>query len=336
MWKKIKSLHLFVKLFIIVDFIVLVCFLVVYGPIDKARVFWITTAMETNDHQYLANIFYSENTIKEVMSENYMDEIEEDTDISSITIGKEEKITSYTSVYEKEILEHEEGALYKLIQFKYNGFDCHMIAIYDPTRVEVGYNKKKNSGRILSDILKSNNAILGINGGGYRWSNGYPQGLIVHNGEIIYSSSNGKYLTASINEDGVLMIGKVSAKEVKDKKIKEALSFGPALIVNGKAATFKGTGGSGLNPRTVIAQRKDGIILFLVVNGYGSRLSWKGRGGVYVTDLIKILQRYNAYNAINMDGGSSATMVIENKLINDPCEPLKEGQDFIRSAWMLK
>ena len=124
------------------------------------------------------------------------------------------------------------------------------------------------------------------------------------------------------------MIGKFSAGDVKKKKIKEALSFGPALIVNGKAATFKGTGGSGLNPRTVIAQRKDGIILLLVVNGYGNRLSWKGRGGVYVTDLIKILQRYDVYNAANMDGGSSTTMVINGELINDPCEPQQDGQDF--------
>lgn len=336
MWKKIKNLHIWVKIFIFIDFIVAGCFFVVYGPFDGARVFWITTAMETNDHQYLANIFYSEDTIKQVMSENYMDEIEEDTDVSSITIGQEEKITSYTTAYEKEILDHEEGALYKLIQFKYNGFDCHMIAIYDPTRVVVGYNKKKNSGRILTEIVKSEEAILGINGGGYSWGSGYPQGLIVHDSKIIYSSDTKKHMSAAINEDGVLVVGRLSASDVKEKRIKEAVSFGPALIVNGKAATFKGTGGSGVNPRTAIAQRKDGIILFLVVNGYGSKLSWKGRGGVYVTDLIKIFQRYNAYNAANMDGGSSATMVINGEVINDPCEPQKDGQDFIRSAWMLK
>ena len=334
--KEKKKLHWLVKLFIFIDFIVLVCFIVVYGPIDKARVFWITTAMETGDHQYLANIFYSEETIKKVMSENYMDEIEENTDVSSITIGKEEKVTSYTSTYEKEILDHEEGALYKLIEFKYNDFDCHMIAIYDPTRIAVGYNKKLNSGRILSEILKDNGAILGINGGGYSWGSGYPSGLVVHDSKIIYSSGTSKATTAAINEDGVLIVGKLSASDVKKMKIKEAVSFGPALIVNGKAATFKGTGGSGLNPRTVIAQRKDGIVLFLVVNGYGNKLSWKGRGGVYVTDLIKILQRYNVYNAANMDGGSSTTMIIDGKLINDPCEPQKDGQDFIRTAWMLK
>ena len=336
MRKKKKKLHWLVKLFIFIDFIVLICFVVVYGPIDKARVFWITTAMETGDHQYFANIFYSEDTIKKIMSENYMDEIDEDTDVSSINVGDVEKITAYTSTYEKEILEHEEDELYKLIEFKYDGFDCHMVVIYDPTRIEVGYNKKLNNGRILSEILKDNDAILGINGGGYSWNNGYPSGLVVHDGKIVYSSSTSKYTTAAINEDGVLIVGRLSASDVKKNNIKEAVSFGPALIVNGKAANFRGTGGSGVNPRTVIAQRKDGIVLFLVVNGYGNKLSWKGRGGVYVTDLIKILQRYDVYNAANMDGGSSTTLVINNELINDPCEPQKDGQDFIRTAWMLK
>ena len=336
MWNKIKNLHLSVKLFIVIDFIIVLCFVMVYGPIDKARVFWITTAMETGSHQYFANIFYSDDTIKDVMSNNYLDEIDEDTNVESITIGKEEKITSYTSVYEKEILDHEPDALYKLIQFKYKEFDCHMVAIYDPTRVAVAYQKKLNNGKILSDILADHDGILGINGGGYSWNTGYPYGLVVHDGKIIYSSGTGKYSTAAINKDGVLIVGKLSASDVKNKDIKEAVSFGPALIVNGKSATFRGNGGSGLNPRTVIAQRKDGIILFLVVNGYGNRLSWKGRGGVYYTDLITILQRYNAYNAANMDGGSSTTMVINGKLINDPCEPQKDGQDFIRSAWILK
>ena len=336
MWKKIKKLHWCVKLFVLIDFVIIGCFIFVYGPIDYAKVFWITTSMETANHQYLANIFYSEDTIKDVMSNNYLVEIDEESDASSITIGKQEKVSSYTSIYEKEILEHDPDALYKLIEFKYHDFNCYMIAIYDSTRVEVAYNKKINQGKILSDIVKNNNAILGINGGGYFWSNGYPQGMVVHDSKIVYSSGTGKNTTAAINEDGVLIVGSMNASDVKEKRIKEAVSFGPALIVNGKAATFRGNGGSGLNPRTVLAQRKDGIILFLVVNGYGSRLSWKCRGGVYVTDLITILERYNAYNAINMDGGSSTTMVIGNKLINDPCEPQREGQDFIRTAWILK
>ncbi len=327
---------LVIKLFIVIDILIILCFFVVYGPIDKARVFWVTTAMETGSHRYLANIFYSDEKIKEIMSENYLIESEEETITDTISVGTVEAITSFTSPYEREILEHDEDALYKLIEFKYKDFNCHMLAIYDPKRVVVGYQKKVNQGKVLSDIIKDHGAILGINGGGYSWSNGYPSGMVVHDGKIIYSSGTNKFSTAAINEDGVLIVGKLSANDIKEKRIKEAVSFGPTLIVNGKSAAFKGNGGSGLNPRTVLAQRKDGIILFLVVNGYGNKLSFKGRGGVYLTDLITILERYNAYNAINMDGGSSTTMVIGNKLINDPCEPQKDGQDFIRTAWLLK
>lgn len=324
------------KIFIAIDIIVILCFIFVYGPIDYAKNFWITTAMETGSHQYFAYIFYSEKTVEKVMNANYLKPIEDETDISSVTVGKVEKKTTYASVYEKQILEHEPDDLYKLIEFKYGEFDCYLIAIYDAKRVQAVSSERVGYGQILTDISKKNDAIVAINGGGYSWATGYPNGLIVHNGEIISNDGRGPAVSGAFNEDGVLIVGKLTANDIKEKKIKEALSFYPALIVNGKAAQIQGTGGSGMNPRTVIAQRQDGIVLFLVVNGYGQKLSWKGRGGVYYSDLIKILQRYNAYNAVNMDGGSSTTLVINHKLINSPCEPLKEGQDFIRSAWILK
>ena len=329
------KLKLKTKILIVIDVIIICCFIFVYG-INKVKTFWITTAMETATHRYLAYIFYSEDTVKKVLESNYINDFTEETNASSVQINTKPKKTVYDSVYEQQILDHDEDELYKLIEFKYGEFDCYLIAIYDPTRVHAVSTTPIGKGRILTDISKDNDAIVAINGGGYSWANNLPNGLIISNGEIVYAEGYGKYQTAGINEDGVLMIGSFSAASAKEMNIREALSFGPALIVNGKPADIKGTGGSGLNPRTVIAQRQDGIILFLVVNGYGQNLSWKGRGGVYYNDLITILQRYKAYNAMNMDGGSSTTLVINHKLINSPCEPLKEGQDFIKSAWILK
>ena len=329
-------MKLITKIFIVIDILIVLCFLFVYGPIEYAKNFWITTAMETGNHRYLAYIFYSEKTVQDVMNANYLVEVDDETDINNVTIGTLEEKTTYDSIYEKQILEHDPNDAYKLIEFKYKEFDCYLIAIYDPKRVQAVPSYKVGRGQILSEISKDNDAILAINGGGYSWADGRPNGLIVHNGEIISAEGYGSYMSGAFNEDGVLIVGKLSASDVKEKKIKEALSFYPSLIVNGKSASIQGTGGSGMNPRTVIAQRQDGIVLFLVVNGYGQKLSWKGRGGVYYSDLITILERYKAYNAVNMDGGSSTTMVIDNKLINSPCEPQKEGQDFIRSAWILK
>jgi len=329
-------MKLITKLFILIDFLIIFCFALVYGPFDKARVFWITTSMETMNHKYLAHIFYSQKTIDTVMNQNYLIANQDTTDTTEITIGQIETKNEYESIYEKQILEREKDQLYKLIEFKYKEFNCYLVAIYDPTRVEAATSQNIAKGQILTTIAKNNDAIVAINGGGYSWSNWYPRGLIVKNGKTIYAESSGKYVSAAINNDGVLMAGAFSASDIKSKNIKHALSFGPALITNGKPVKIVGTGGSGLNPRTVIAQRKDGIMLFLVVDGYGQTMSWKGRGGVYLNDLLVILQRYGAYNAVNMDGGSSTTMVINGKLINSPCEPQQQGQDFIRSAWILK
>lgn len=329
-------MKLITKIFILIDFIVLACYFLVYGPIKQIRVFWITTAMETGSHKYLAHIFYSNKAIDKVLSENYFVELDGVTDPSTITINQIEKKTNYESVYEQQILEREDDALYKLIQFKYGDFDCYLVAIYDPTRVMAVASSNLPGGKILTEIAEENGAIVAINGGGYNWSNNMPSGLIVSDGVTKYFESYNKYVTAAINEDGVLIAGDISVNDIEPLKIKNALSFTPALIINGEPIKIVGTGGSGMNPRTVIAQRKDGIILFLVVNGYGQNLSWKGRGGVYLNDLLVILKRYGAYNAVNMDGGSSTTMVIDGKLINSPCEPLKNGQDFIKSAWILK
>ncbi len=323
--------------FIIIDIIAIICFFIVYGPWQYPRVFWITTSMHSLNHTYLSRIFYSEKMINKVLSENYIEGFTEDTNENEITIGQIEEVKEYDSVYEKQILDRKKDDLYKLITFKYNEFNCYLIAIYDPTRVSVATTPTINGkGRILTDISKNNKAIVAINGGGYRWSNGYPAGYVIKNGKLLYQESSSAYNIAGITDKGVLIVGKFTAKEALNKGIKEALSFRPSLIINGKSAKISGTGGWGLNPRTAIAQRKDGIILFLVVDGYEQSLSFKGRGGVYVNDLITILERYNAYNAINMDGGSSTTMVINHKLVNSPVEPLREGQDFIRSAWILK
>ena len=329
-------MKLITKLFIIIDIFILICFFAVYGPFKGIRTFWITTAMETMNHKYLAHIFYSDEVIEETLKDNYYVEITEESNPVNVTIGATEEKTSYESIYVEQILKRDKDQLYKLIEFKYNEFDCYLVAIYDPTRVHAVSVKNLSSGSILTDLAKENDAIVAINGGGYFWSNYMPSGIIVSEGTFKYASSNGKHITAGFNEDGVLVLGSFNKELIEEKNIKEALSFSPILISNGNPIKIVGTGGSGLNPRTVLAQRKDGIVLFLVVNGYGQKLSWKGRGGVYLNDLLVILERYGAYNAINMDGGSSSTLVIDGKLINSPCEPVKEGQDYIKSAWILK
>ena len=45
-----------------------------------------------------------------------------------------------------------------------------------------------------------------------------------------------------------------------------------------------------------------------------------GRQGADMDDLIEVMQNYGAYNAANLDGGTSTAMTVNGKLINDPID----------------
>ena len=53
---------------------------------------------------------------------------------------------------------------------------------------------------------------------------------------------------------------------INEKGMKDAVEFGPFLIVNGKPLEIVGDPW-GRSPRVAIAQRKDGVVLFLVIDG---------------------------------------------------------------------
>ena len=57
--------------FIVLDTLVAICFFITYGPWDYLRNLYINTAMNTMSHQYLARLFYSQETIDEVIEALY-------------------------------------------------------------------------------------------------------------------------------------------------------------------------------------------------------------------------------------------------------------------------
>lgn len=88
----------------------------------------------------------------------------------------------------------------------------------------------------------------------------------------------------------------MTGQECLDRGIRDAVSFGPTFIVNGKAMEVAGSGG-GLNPRTVLGQRADGAVLMLVIDGRQSH----SIGATY-KDCIDVMLQYGAVNAANLDG----------------------------------
>ena len=293
-----------------------------YGPYSGFRDFWITTAMTTMSHKYLAEIFYDDETIREVLEKNKVIEPTGTTDTNLINIyDNTSNTTVYKDEYDKQILVHEEGATYKYFKVEGYSFDAYMAVIYDPSKISVVHTKYLGTkGQYLVDMAKENNAIVAINGGGFvdvggEGNGGQPRGIIIEDGKIIQSSRNRDKAGGVIGftNDHKLFLGDVSAEEAVKAGVRDAVEFGPFLVVNGKTSFIKGNGGYGIHPRTAIGQRKDGIVLFLVVDG--RRVDSIGAG---VRDLADIMIKYGAYNAANLDGGNSSVLVINNKIMNRP------------------
>lgn len=340
--KENKKINVIFYVLVSIDVIAVIGLFLIYGPINYFRDLWVTTAMSTQSHHYLANIFYSQKTIDKIMSNNYVEEVDENTNTDEIEIIDKTPIT-YETIYEEQILKKDiNNDDYKIINISgtnslgtsYKGY---VVAIYDPSRVELAItNKLGIIGQKLTSMAKDNNALVGINASGFEDQNeegmgGKPQGVVIKDGKIIWNEKRNDVISG-FNYDNVLVLTNKSADEAIKDGMKDAMQFGPALIVNGKAATVKGNGGWGIHPRTVLAQRKDGIVLFVVVDGRQPGYSV----GIDIKEMMKVLENYGAYNAVNMDGGASSTLVIDGKLYNKPCGRSETHDRWLPNGWILK
>ena len=303
-----------------------------YGPWSGFRDWLITTAMTTMTHQYFATWFYDDDTIQDSLNKNKVQETDEITDTDIIVVDQTEEKVEYANEYEKQILaknlDKEEYNIYadeedyRIIEIEGKGYSGYLAVIYDSSRIKTVYTKKLGtSGQYLTQMAKDNNAILAINGGGFDDpnfnSNGAsPLGITISDGKVVTSKSyGGSGGLIGFTEDDKLVLGKMTVKQAQEMKVRDAVTFGPFLIVNGKASAVLGNGGWGTAPRTVIGQRKDGIVLFLVIDG-----RTVSKPGADMNDLIEIMQNYGAYNAANLDGGTSSVMVVDGEIINDPVD----------------
>ena len=241
-----------------------------YGPYQGFRNLLITTAMTTKSHHYLATWFYSDEVINEVLAYNTVIESGEDTDVGLIDF---EETKVYDSIYEEEILERDKDALYKVIDVSDIGYKGYLVAVYDPSKVKIGTSSRLGStGQSTKVIAKNYNAHVAVNASGFYdpdWnSNGaIPHGTVIQNGKVVwdYTDANVGGGMVGFTKDNVLVLGRMTAQQALNKGIRDGVEFGPFLIVNGKASFVRGDGGWGVAPRTAIGQRKDGIVLLLII-----------------------------------------------------------------------
>ena len=336
---KKKKIYKSTILFVILDILAICGFLMMYGPWDDIRNFYVNTAMKTKDHKYLAKIFYSQEKIDEIMSSNYFIAIKEEVKLDDIIIDTSPKL-SYDNKYDEEILTRDkDNQDYKVINIKVGISKGYLIAIYDPTKVSLIRSKKFNAGTYGEQVTTMCNRYGGsvcINGGGFKdegRGSDIPLGYVIDNEEIIWPLNNQDTQRGNIigfnNEGKLLLLPDSTGTEALENGMVDGLEFGPFLIVNGKPLEIVGDPW-GRSPRVAIAQRRDGVVLFLVIDGENYI------DGASLSDMIEVLQKYGAYNAANLDGGHSSSLSINGKLHNNPPSiAKKQGGRYVVTGFGL-
>lgn len=295
--------------------IVLVAFLtmiymVVKGPSTQVRNLFVTSMKETSAGGILADIFLTPEEVETILAQNSMASeggitVEIDKDLIQIpdeNANPEQPDIEIVDVY---------GALYR----------GKMMIVKDPSKVKVGVCDvfdPNGYGLKLTEICEKYGAIGGVNGGGYTdtWGSGKggcPIGIVFSEGKLLYGNLNSTYDVYGFDKDNNFIVGRMTAQQAIDRGIRDAVSFGPALVVNGKPVASYGTSG-GLNPRTAIGQRADGSVLLLVIDGRQAT----SIGATYA-DLVNVMLEFGAVNAANLDGGMSSSMVYEGGEILNNC-----------------
>lgn len=303
------------KIILTIDLFFAIVLLLTFAFQDNIKNYMIQKRFQNNEYE-------SSNDYQKITFNN-----------SLIIDTNEEKV--YDNKYEAEIQNRGENNDYKIIDLTVANNKGWLVVVYDPSDVHImksrAFKTPNNDGKEnIIDMTKRYGATIGVNGGGFyddgKVSKDIPFGYIIENGKVIYKSHSRESDIIGMSNDNKLMLVHTTGEKAVEMGMRDGLEFGPFLIIDGKRQTnLKPTKAA----RNMIAQRDDGIILFLVTDG----LSYSG---ITFNEGIDVLEKYGATTAANLDGGASTQLVVNGELLNSPKNalgiPIPKGRTVV-NGW---
>lgn len=346
--------------------------------IKNLREAYIETAMSTMTHQWLAEAFFPQSVIDEVMDkvkaeraaqigiESKWDEDKQEKGNSTIydifdeldkasfeaylkAHPEENEITwknikineaglddDGTSIVTKQgdqvlALDVRNGIL--IVRIEGSGYQGVMAILKNPEDLRCCAAEKLGFyGEFLGDLVTRCNGILGVNASGFSDKNGGGSGGQVKGFMMCSGVEYGKHFDNSrkrleLRTDDKLYIVDASTETHPDTR--DAAEFRPALIVDGVSLIGEQSAFRSIQPRTVVGQSRDGDILLLVIEG---RLVGRSLG-IGMPECALIMSRYDAYQAMNMDGGTSSVMWYDGEYITKCSNPAIYSR-YLPNAWV--
>lgn len=153
---------------------------------------------------------------------------------------------------------------------------------------------------------------IGVNGSAFDYGTGQPSplGMCIKNGTL-YGDYMTSYSVMAVKNDGTIYTPAqgLMGKDLLKAGVKDTYNFGPVLIQNGEAQ-LPWAETEKYYPRTAVGMVKpnDYILLVTDTGSYSGLNHW---------DMINIFSSYGCTYAYNLDGGGSATLYFNGKVMNN-------------------
>lgn len=346
--------------------------------IKNLRDAYIETAMQTMSHQWLAELFFPDDVIAEVMANvnaaqdaqqgiesEWTHQVEQKDDGSFYEMfdeidksSLEAYLKAHPSQNKKSLMElnineaglDDEGTTIKtkqgdqvlainakkgvlLVRVKGSNYQGVLAILKNPEDIRCCIAEHIGSyGEFLEDFVPRCKGVLGVNASGFYDADGVGSGGTV-DGLTICSGKEYGHHTAygrkrmEFRTDNKMYI--VDADTKVSPNARDAVEFTPALIIDGEALIDAQSAFRSIQPRTVVAQSRDGDVMLLVIEG---RLPGRSLG-IGLPDCTEILLGYDAYQAMNMDGGTSSVMWYDGEYITKCSNPEIQCR-YLPNAWI--
>ncbi len=338
-------LLLFTIIILIVVGLALVMNLIFNGPSTAARDVLTMSLLEPSATKWIPGLFMSDELVEQIRNQGKDETPLEEVNLDDIVI-----MDSSTLATSDEWAAYPDGI--RIESYSGKTFNAHIMLIQDPSRVYLGLSSydgfsTSKPGKRLNVAIEDEGAAAAINAGAFNddgTANSYvgsiPAGLTIHDGIVV--SNQYKDLVPEEGfcgltfENKLVVADSMTESQAMELGIRDGCEFGPVLIVNGEPNQKVYSGNSGYNPRTVVGQRADGVIIFICADGRQA-----GSMGATYKDMIDLLIAYGAVNACNMDGGSSSMMLYrdsatgEVNMINS-YSVLQSQSRRMPNYWMVK
>lgn len=169
--------------------------------------------------------------------------------------------------------------------------------------------------RKLSTLAEQENAIVAVTGD---YAIKFGAGIVIAEGKTLREKPNAQRDIGVLYKDGTMEVLKGKGVTVKklnaEKEVWMTMLFGPNLLdKDGMPLQKTSSQIRGKNPRTAVGYIEPGHYVLVVVDGRTQQ-----NRGMTMLELSQLMFDLNCQAAYNLDGGQSAAMWFNGKIVNQP------------------